>query len=226
MFIEMAYPLSPDIPVFPGLPLDEFIPHTRMSKGDESNTTMVRHFLHNGTHVDAPFHFYDKGLTIDQVPVEKFFYAKPLVVQKKLSSAGLIQVDDLKAAGKALFNADILLFITGYYALRTDKSIYAGDFPSLSREAAEYIRTELLHVKAVAIDTLSIESCVLGPEKDFAVHKTLLDGDLYPTRPLLIFEDVNMGAIANHKIERIYAFPIRFVGLDGSPASMVAEVRS
>jgi kynurenine formamidase len=226
MFIEMAYPLSPEIPVFPGLPLDEFVPHTRMKKGDPSNTTVVKHFLHNGTHVDAPFHFYDKGLTIDQVPVEKFYYSKPLMIQKKLSSGGLILVDDLMASGAALFEADILLFVTSYYEFRTDKSVYEGDFPSLSREAAEFIRTELLNVKAVAIDTLSIESCVLGPKLDFIVHKTLLDGDLFSTRPLLIYEDVNMGAVLNQKIERIYAFPIRFVGLDGSPASMVAEVKS
>jgi len=225
MFIEMAYPLSPEIPVFPGLPLDEFVPHTRMKKGDPSNTTVVKHFLHNGTHVDAPFHFYDKGLTIDQVPIDKFCYSNPLTIQKKLSSGGLILVDDLMAAGKALFEADILLFITTYYEFRSEKSIYEGDFPSLSREAAEFIRTELLNVKAVAIDTLSIESCVQGPKLDFIVHKSLLAGDLYATRPLLIYEDVNMGVILNRKIERIFAFPIRFVGLDGSPVSIVAEVK-
>jgi arylformamidase len=226
MFIEMAYPLSPEIPVFPGLPLDEFIPNTRMKKGDPSNTTVVKHFLHNGTHVDAPFHFYDKGLTIDQVPVEKFCYSKPLMIQKKLSSGGLILVDDLMTAGKTLFEADILLLMTTYYKFRNEKSIYEGDFPALSREAAEFIRAELLNLKAVAIDTLSIESCVMGPKLNFIVHKTLLDGDLFSTRSLLIYEDVNMGAILNQKIERIYAFPIRFVGLDGSPASMVAEVKS
>jgi len=72
---------------------------------------------------------------------------------------------------------------------------------------------------------LSIESCVQGPKLDFIVHKSLLAGDLYATRPLLIYEDVNMGVILNRKIERIFAFPIRFVGLDGSPVSMVAEVK-
>jgi kynurenine formamidase len=225
MFVEMAYPLSPDIPVFPGLPLDEFKPNTRIKNGDESNTTLVSHFLHNGTHVDAPFHFYDKGFTIDQIPIENFCYSKPLLIQKKLAAKGLIMVEDLKTAGAALFNADILLFCTGFYKFRTDKAIYAGDFPSLSKEAAEFIRNQVLNIKAVAIDTLSIESCILGPKYHFIVHRSLLDGDLYPTRPLLIYEDVNMGAILNRKIERIYSFPIRFVGLDGSPASMVAEVK-
>jgi arylformamidase len=225
MFVEMSYPLSPTIPVFPGLPLDEFKPHTRMKNGDESNTTLVSHFLHNGTHVDAPFHFYNKGLTIDQVPIENFCYSKPLIIQKKLSVGGLIVVDDLKALGAALYEADILLFCTGYYEFRTDKSIYTNDFPSLSREAAEFIRNQLLNVKAVAIDTLSIESCIQGPKLKFIVHRSLLDGELYCTRPILIYEDVNIGVILKRKIDRIFSFPIRFVGLDGSPISMVAEVK-
>lgn len=225
MFVEMAYPLSPNIPVFPGLPHDEFKPHTRMKNGDESNTTMVNHFLHNGTHVDAPFHFYDKGISIDQVSIEDFCYSKPLIIQKKLSKGGLITAEDLKSAGAALYEADILLLCTGYYGLRSDQTAYADDFPALSKEAAKLIRVELLNVKAVAIDTLSIESCIQGPKYDFVVHKTLLDGDLFSTRPLLIYEDVNLGIILNHHIDRIFAFPLRLVGLDASPVSIVAEVK-
>ena len=86
------------------------------------------------------------------------------------------------------------------------------------------IRTDLLNVTAVAIDTLSIESCTRGPKTGFVVHKTLLDGSLYRTRPLLVFEDVNMGPILEKKITRIYAFPIRLVGLEASPVNIIAEV--
>jgi kynurenine formamidase len=224
MFIEMAYSLCPDAPIFPGLPHDEFIPHTRMSEGGESNTTMVKHFLHNGTHVDAPFHFYDKGKTIDQIPIEDFCYTKPLVVQKMLPKGGLLQPEDIKACGPSLYEADILLLCTGYHALRLDRDVYMDDFPSLSVEAAKLIRTELLNVKAVAIDTLSIESCRLGPQQNFPVHKTMLDSEIYQTRTVLIFEDVNMGQILTHQITRIYAFPLRLTGLDASPVSIVAEV--
>ena len=33
MFVEMSYVLSPEIPVFPGLPHDEFMSVSRMSAG-------------------------------------------------------------------------------------------------------------------------------------------------------------------------------------------------
>jgi arylformamidase len=224
MYAEMSYPLSPDIPVFPGLPLDEFFPHSRMSKGGNSNASMVKHFLHNGTHVDAPYHFYDRGKTIDQIPIEDFVYSKPLLVQKKLGKGGLLMPEDLEACGSALYTADILLICTGYHEIRKDRVAYMDDFPALSAEAARLIRTELPLVKAVAIDTLSIESCIRGPRQDFLVHKTLLDGNLFRTRPLLIFEDVNMAPILGRRVSRIFSFPLRLVGLDASPASIVAEV--
>jgi arylformamidase len=222
---EMSYPLSPAIPIYPGSPLEEFTPNTRRKNGDESNTTIIKHYLHNGTHVDAPFHFYDKGLTIDQIAIDNFAYSKPVVIQKELTAGQLFTIEDLKMAGAALNEADICILSSGYYKKREDRSVYIDDFPALSKEAAQFIRTELLNIKAVAIDTLSIESYIGGPKYNFIVHKSLLDSDLFSTRPLLIYEDVNVGAILNQKIERIFAFPIRLVGLDGSPVAMVAEVK-
>jgi arylformamidase len=224
MFVEMSYPLSPDIPVFPGLPPDEFFPHSRINRGGDSNASMIKHFLHNGTHVDAPYHFDDKGRTIDQIPIEDFVYSKPLLVPKKLGKGGLLTPEDLEACGPELYTADILLICTGYHEIRRDRAAYMDDFPALSAEAARLIRTGLLQVKAVAIDTLSIESCTGGPRQNFLVHKTLLDGELFRTRPLLIFEDVNMGPILGRRVSRIFSFPMRLVGLDASPASIVAEV--
>ena len=223
MFIELSYQLHEEIPTYPGLPRDKFEPHTRMAKGDESNTTLITHFLHNGTHVDAPFHFYNEGATIDEVPIEDFVYEQPLVIQTPLNKSGLIQLEHLTACGDELHEADILLFYTGYGDLRDNGAVYADDFPSVSEEAARFIRKALLNVKAVAIDTLSIESATLGPEEDFKIHKTFLDGRLFRTRPLLVYEDVNVGRIADQNVKRIYAFPLRLKGLDASPITIVAE---
>lgn len=224
MFIEISYPISPDIPVFPGSPDEEFIPYMRIRKGEICNSTMVHHFLHSGTHVDVPFHFDNQGRTVDQIPVEDFCYTKPIIVQKMVPKGGFVQLEDLKAYGPSLYQADILLICTGYYSLRHDRNVYMDDFPSLSVEATRLIRTELLNVKAIAIDSLSVESCTLGPQQDYIIHKTLLASNIYTTRPVLIFEDVNIGAILERKIIRILAFPVRLVGLEAAPVSIVAEV--
>jgi arylformamidase len=93
----------------------------------------------------------------------------------------------------------------------------------VSEEATKFIRTELSSLKAVAIDTLSIESATQAPKNNFKVHKTLLDAGLYPTRPILIYEDVNIAIIVGKTIRRIYAFPLRLKGLEASPVTIVAE---
>lgn len=220
----MSYPISPDMPVFPGSPNEEFIPYMRLSEGAICNSTNIHHFLHSGTHVDVPFHFDSNGKTVEEVDLEDFYYTKPLIIQKNLSKGGLIQPEDIKTYGSSLYEADILLMVTGYYALRNNQDVYMDDFPTLSAEAAKLIREDLVNVKAIAIDSLSVEGDILGPKQNHIVHKTLLAGDIYKNRPLLVFEDVNIGAVLGKKIIRIFAFPIRLAGLEAAPVSIIAEV--
>ncbi len=58
--------------VYPGDPSPEREILLSTSKGDVCNLTAIRMCAHNGTHVDAPFHFYGDGKTIDQVDLDKF----------------------------------------------------------------------------------------------------------------------------------------------------------
>ena len=58
--------------VYPGDPSPEKIVQMRISNGDICNLTALKMCAHNGTHVDAPFHFIDGEETIDQVPLENF----------------------------------------------------------------------------------------------------------------------------------------------------------
>jgi len=57
MYVELSYEFDKNMPIYPGSPEEEVIPITRMNQNGPSNTTTIKHFLHNGTHIDAPFHF-------------------------------------------------------------------------------------------------------------------------------------------------------------------------
>jgi len=224
MFLELSHELTEGIPVYPGSPVERFLPCSRMAAGGFVNASQITHYLHNGTHVDAPFHFDPHGKTIDELPIEDFVYHHPLLIDRQLSRSQLLTVEDLQAYGRDLYSADILMIYTGYGDLRDQAAVYVDDFPAVSAEAAKFIRTELLSVKAVAIDTLSIESATQASKHNFKVHKTFLDGNLYRTRPLLIYEDVNLGIMVGKNIVHIYAFPLRLKGLEASPVTMVAEI--
>ncbi len=58
--------------VFPGDQAPEKFELKRMSRGDSHNLTALSLCAHNGTHVDAPFHFIADGETIEQVALDRF----------------------------------------------------------------------------------------------------------------------------------------------------------
>lgn len=58
--------------VFPGDPAPEKDMLMRIDKGDVCNLTHLSMCAHNGTHVDAPFHFLQDGRTMDQMGLEPY----------------------------------------------------------------------------------------------------------------------------------------------------------
>ena len=58
--------------VYPGDPQPVMTPQMRISDGAICNLSALSMCAHNGTHVDAPFHFLLDGKTIDRIPLESF----------------------------------------------------------------------------------------------------------------------------------------------------------
>ena len=71
----MLYDISQEVfgcTVFPGDPQPERRTPMSISKGDICNLTELSMCAHNGTHVDAPFHFINEGKKIDEVELDAF----------------------------------------------------------------------------------------------------------------------------------------------------------
>ena len=58
--------------VYPGDPKPEKQTLSATSAGELYNLTAFSMCAHNGTHIDAPFHFLEKGKTVEQLPLETF----------------------------------------------------------------------------------------------------------------------------------------------------------
>ena len=58
--------------VYPGDPMPERKVLGSMEKGDLYNLTAFAMCAHNGTHIDAPFHFIKDGKPVDKVSLEAF----------------------------------------------------------------------------------------------------------------------------------------------------------
>ena len=227
MLIELSYVISEDIPKWPTNPEEKYDYNQATRFGDASNASSVYHHLHTGTHVDAPFHFDPRGRTIDEIPVEDFYYRSPLVLKILKGKGGCIELSDLQAYEEQIAQSDILFIYTGYSVLReTDPQAFLDDFPSMAPEAARYLRKKFPALKAVALDSISFDSAKTGAEEGFPSHHALLEtNEAQPERTLLLYEDVNISKIVDlDSIQAVCAFPVRFAGLEAGPVNMTAIV--
>lgn len=58
--------------IYPGDPVPERIVLRSTEAGEVYNLTSIAMCTHNGTHIDAPFHFIPEGKTVEQLPLEVF----------------------------------------------------------------------------------------------------------------------------------------------------------
>jgi kynurenine formamidase len=79
-------------------------------------------------------------------------------------------------------------------------------------------------VKAVAIDTLSIENMKNGAENGFRTHNAFLNPKKFPQRTILIFEDYNPQPIIGKSLLSAFSAPLRLRGTDASVVNIAVEV--
>lgn len=227
MLLELSYVFGIDEPKWPTNPTDSFVLDASTRRGDVNNCSTITHHMHNGTHMDAPLHFAHGGKSVDQLPIEDFLYESALCVKLPKGKGERITKDDLVKI-EGLQEADLLMLYTGFADLRSeDPAAFIDDFPCFAKDAALYLRKECPKLKAVAMDMLSVDSCVSGAAEGFPAHHSFLERNQEnPERTLILFEDVNTKKMyeAGVQPKRVYAFPPRFKGLEAAPIAMVAEV--
>lgn len=57
--------------VYPGDPVPEWERILQIKNGDSCNLSYLKMCAHNGTHMDAPRHFLDEGISIEELPLEQ-----------------------------------------------------------------------------------------------------------------------------------------------------------
>ena len=65
--------------------------------------------MHNGTHMDTPRHFDPNGPTIEQLPIEDFYYTRPFVLRLDKKKGEMVTMQDVQAHLDELKTCDLLL---------------------------------------------------------------------------------------------------------------------
>jgi kynurenine formamidase len=180
--VDLTHTMSGDFPTFFGVPGIEMQRQFDFKK-DGFNLYWWRIVEHAGTHLDAPIHFSEKGMTADQIAASSLVV--PLAVIDVTAQAAKnadyqMTPADLQAYekkhGRIPDNACVAMH-SGWARYANDAAKFAGKdasgsfhFPGVSPDAAQWLLTNR-KVAGLAVDTLSLD---YGPSKDFKTHYTWL----------------------------------------------------
>ena len=177
--------------VFPGDPQPVNIRAMSIAAGDICNLTELKMCAHNGTHIDAPYHFIDSGKTVDEMPLESYI-GDCFVAQEE----GEISADK---AERILEKAR---------AAGAEKRILIGGKAVVSEAAAQVFAD-------AGIVLIGNESQTVGPEDDAkAVHLILLG------REVTLLEGIRLGGVEEGRYF-LMAQPLNLGGCDGAPCRAV-----
>ena len=185
---------------------------------------------HGGTHLDAPSHFAEGQLTVDQVPLEQLV-APAVVIDVTQKCAAdrdyrLSQQDvlDFERRHGRITPGTIVLMRTGWGRFWPDRKAYLGDdtpgdasklsFPSYGEDAARLL-VEERHVAALGVDVASID---YGRSKDFVVHLVAAAANVTG------FENIAGLEAIPPRGATVIALPMKIAGGSGGPLRAVALV--
>lgn len=185
---------------------------------------------HGGTHIDAPIHFAEGRLTVDQVPVRQLIGPGVVIDISRKASADpdyRLSPGDVRrweAAHGTIPEGAIVLLRTGWGKRWPDRKRYLGDdapgdasrlhFPSYGAATAELLVKER-NVAALGVDTASIDH---GPSRDFIVHQIANKANVPGLENIANLEELpEQGAW-------IIALPMKIKGGSGGPLRIVALI--
>ena len=179
--------------VYPGDPAPEKRRLCSMESGDLYNLTAFSMCAHNGTHIDAPFHFLKNGKTVDAIGLDAFVGMAFVAEHQGIVSRG-DAVEILEKAKEQDPEAARRILIRGA--------------ATVSAEAAEVFASSGLLL-------LGNESQTVGPEDaPMEVHLILLGANV------VLLEGIRLAEVPEG-VYFLSAAPLNLSGADGSPCRAV-----
>ena len=216
--IVLSHPLiSEQVPACAGHPSFRASHCFSLAKGDFANVHSLTIGTHTGTHLDAPYHFFEDGATVDRLDLSLLAAAPAVVADVRHRGAHeRISWEDLAPAAEEVVRrrARVLLLCTGW-ARNWARDNYS-DHPYLDADAAKKILR--LGVRVIGLDTLSPDE--VTPEKEGAdVHRVVLGSG-----GIIVENMARLDALVDSGWRHVTVslLPLNLDGCDGSPIRAVA----
>ena len=211
--LDLTLTVSENIPTFPGSPQPSFVQDKNI-KNDGYNSELLFLSSHTGTHLDAPYHFQEKGEKIHEISLKRLVSSAILVKSRKKGDQLITKTDIQKFEKKhgKIPSGSAVIFWTGWQKMIKNTSYFVRN-PGLSTAAAKYLVSKKINL--VGTDSPSID---LGKDKRFPVHH------IFSKNNVLIVENLtNLEKIRSSKFHFV-VLPLKLKGATGSPVRAIAFV--
>ena len=203
-YLDITRPLHPGTPAWPGDNPVTFQHVAKIASGDAVNVGHLTMSVHNGTHVDAPYHYNDAGQTIDAIPVDTYLGPAQVI---DLRGEAAITIDRLKAV--PIGPAPRLLIRTGAWQ---SPDVFPVTWPLMAPDVPVWLAAQ--GIKLVGLDAPSVDALT---SKDLPLHHAC------DRAGVLIMENLLLDEVTPGDYELI-ALPLRLQRGDGSPVRAVLRV--
>ena len=195
--IDITHPLSNATAPWPGDTRFHFEFAQRMRDGAACNVGRFTSGIHSGTHMDAPLHYNDAGLSIDQLDLDillgpaRVFLARDTMVLTREHFAGL----DACATPRVLVRTNHC----------DDKTTFPARIPTLAPDVPAWLGAQ--GVRLIGLDLPSVDQT---DDPSMQIHHRL------DAANIIILENLDLRAAAPGTYELI-CLPLKLAGAEGSP---------
>jgi arylformamidase len=201
--IDVSVPLDARLPTYPNNTPFTLEPMKRVAQGGSSNVSTLHLSAHTGTHVDAPFHFFDAGPGTEALPLDMLIGRARIV---ELTTRKGITAEDLAPLD---LSEDVRLLIKTHNSQLWSSPDFHSDYIGVTESGARHLVDQ--GVKLVGVDYLSVEAY---KTPGAPAHHLLLGAGV------IVIEGLNLRDV-DPGIYELLCLPLRIVGSDGAPARVV-----
>lgn len=205
--VDLSLDLYDRAPTFGPDPKTAILPHMGVANMGY-NITQLIFSSHLGTHLDAPFHFFDDGRTVENLDVRRGFGPAWVLDFTHKGAKGEITPADLEPHAAKITPGSRLIFRTGWDK-QFPQAHYFSDQPYLGPAACTWLVER--QVATVALDMPTIY-----PADYITVHHLLLRPEVLVIEGLTGLERLRGEQVL------LCALPLRIRGRDGSPCRAMA----
>jgi len=225
--LDLSREISPEMPHYPGhmktcfwwhLTHEECVARLGETPFEGYAVKGIVTCDHVSTHVDAVYHFnkHRPDLTVDKISFTQLITPAAWIDVSFVKPRTHIRLADIK---RALAEANVtlkpgmtLLYYTGIDQKWEDPKTYVSQYPGLDAEATEWI-----------LDQGIVNICTDATSLDNPADITYPNHTIHGKRLIIHTENVaNITKIPRHDNFYFAMFPLKFVGLTGSPVRAIA----